>query len=161
MSSVAVAMAGRSSTLNPDAPLFIPAAYQRVEDFSPEWWALIKTSTWFREHWLLQNQDQDTFDGGDDVAASEGAFEEDDLTDLLPDTFDEFIMYSDDQQQVPTESPMGKEKLKSGMVVDEAALMMDLGGGVSVKHQVEPAKYWEKPVQCVSPKFARRIQQPR
>ncbi|KAK1319439.1 Protein EARLY RESPONSIVE TO DEHYDRATION 15 [Acorus calamus] len=164
MSSAAVAMAGRS-TLNPDAPLFIPAAYQRVEDFSPEWWDLIKTSTWFREHWLLQHQDQDNFNGDD--ARPEDAFEEEDLTNLLPEAFelDEFLTYSE-LQNIPAESPRGKEKPRSVVIAAEEALMKDLSlmsprGGFAVKNQVEPVKYYEKPAQCVSPKQPRRIQQPR
>ncbi|URE37565.1 polyadenylate-binding protein-interacting protein [Musa troglodytarum] len=64
------------SMLNPNAPLFIPMAFQQVEDSSAEWWELVKTTTWFREHWLRQRQDQETFDADEDV------------TNLLPDSFD-------------------------------------------------------------------------
>ncbi|CAN6169115.1 unnamed protein product [Urochloa humidicola] len=49
-------MAMASSSLNPNAPLFIPAAYRQVEDFSPEWWELVKTTAWFRDHWFRQHQ---------------------------------------------------------------------------------------------------------
>lgn len=93
----------RRSTLNPDAPLFIPAAFRQVEDFSPEWWKLITTSTWFHDYWLSQHQNADgSYDNGDNVA------------DLLPDTFDigtdedfshleaqfeEFILSSESEQQ--------------------------------------------------------------
>ncbi|PWA44868.1 protein EARLY RESPONSIVE TO DEHYDRATION 15 [Artemisia annua] len=45
-----------SSTLNPNAPLFVPAAVRQVEDFSPEWWQLITTSAWFHDYWLSQQQ---------------------------------------------------------------------------------------------------------
>jgi hypothetical protein len=45
-----------SSSLNPNAPLFIPAAYRKVEDFSPEWWELVHTTAWFRDHWFRQHQ---------------------------------------------------------------------------------------------------------
>lgn len=38
----------------------------------------MKTSTWFREHWISQHQDQGNFDGED----------EDDIANLLPDDFD-------------------------------------------------------------------------
>jgi len=67
------------STLNPNAPLFIPNVYRQVEDFSPEWWELVKTSTWFRDFWLSQHP-EGSFDG------SAGA--DDDLTDLLPEDLD-------------------------------------------------------------------------
>ncbi|KAK3125930.1 hypothetical protein QOZ80_7BG0611560 [Eleusine coracana subsp. coracana] len=45
-----------SSSLNPNAPLFIPAAYRQVEDYSPEWWELVQTTAWFRDHWVRQHQ---------------------------------------------------------------------------------------------------------
>ncbi|XP_065851504.1 protein EARLY RESPONSIVE TO DEHYDRATION 15-like [Euphorbia lathyris] len=54
-------VSGGRSTLNPDAPLFIPAAYRQVEDFSPEWWQLVTTSTWYRDYWLSQHQDAKGF----------------------------------------------------------------------------------------------------
>ena len=78
MSTMAVASSGIRSTLNPNAPLFIPAAYQQVEDFSPEWWELVKTTSWFRDHWFRQHQEQENFDGED----------EEDVANLLPDSFD-------------------------------------------------------------------------
>ncbi|KAK9283072.1 hypothetical protein L1049_011301 [Liquidambar formosana] len=43
-----------SSTLNPNAPLFVPLAYRTVEDFSDEWWALVQSSPWFRDYWLQE-----------------------------------------------------------------------------------------------------------
>ena len=49
-------MAMASSSLNPNAPLFIPAAYRQVEDYSPEWWELVQTTAWFRDHWFRQHQ---------------------------------------------------------------------------------------------------------
>lgn len=58
MSKIAMAVTSRSeSGLNPDAPLFIPAAYHQVEDFSPEWWNLVQTSTWFRDYWLRERHE--------------------------------------------------------------------------------------------------------
>ncbi|KAK1404512.1 hypothetical protein POM88_004117 [Heracleum sosnowskyi] len=41
---MALVSGGRSS-LNPNAQLFVPAAVRQVEDFSPEWWQLVTTST--------------------------------------------------------------------------------------------------------------------
>ena len=70
-------VSGRRSTLNPDAPLFVPAAVRQVEDFSPEWWQLVTTSTWYHDYWISQHQGADGFyDGEVDVA------------DLLPESFD-------------------------------------------------------------------------
>ncbi|KAL6650032.1 hypothetical protein ACP70R_014256 [Stipagrostis hirtigluma subsp. patula] len=49
-------MAMASSSLNPNAPLFNPAAYRQVEDFSPVWWELVQTMVWFRDHWFRHHQ---------------------------------------------------------------------------------------------------------
>ena len=64
------------SALNPDAPMFIPAAFKKVEDYSPEWWELVKTTAWFRDHWFRQHQLYE--DLADDVDV-------DDVAALLPD----------------------------------------------------------------------------
>ncbi|XP_004493438.1 protein EARLY RESPONSIVE TO DEHYDRATION 15-like [Cicer arietinum] len=69
-------VSGGRSTLNPNAPLFIPAAFHQVEDFSPEWWQLVTTLTWYHDFWLSQQHDD------------EGFYHEDDVVDLLPDAFD-------------------------------------------------------------------------
>lgn len=90
---MAVASGAIKSTLNPNAPLFIPAAYQQVEDFSPEWWDLVKTNTWFREYWFHEHQELETFDGDE---------EEEDVANLLPDSFDLGVIedFSDFQPQL-------------------------------------------------------------
>ncbi|KAF5750254.1 hypothetical protein HS088_TW03G00587 [Tripterygium wilfordii] len=78
-----MALVSGSSTLNPNAPLFVPAAFRQVEDFSPEWWQLITTSTWYHDYWLNQHQGEDGFyDNADDD------FDTSDVAALLPDTFD-------------------------------------------------------------------------
>ncbi|KAG9445445.1 hypothetical protein H6P81_016785 [Aristolochia fimbriata] len=43
-----------TSSLNPNAPLFVPWAYRTVEDFSDEWWQLVQSSAWFRDYWLQE-----------------------------------------------------------------------------------------------------------
>ncbi|KAK1380840.1 Dehydration-induced protein ERD15 [Heracleum sosnowskyi] len=77
---MALVSGGRSS-LNPNAPLFVPAAVRQVEDFSPEWWQLVTTSTWFHDYWVSQRQGDNDFYGNneDDLA---------DIVDLLPDSID-------------------------------------------------------------------------
>ncbi|KAI3694499.1 hypothetical protein L1987_77464 [Smallanthus sonchifolius] len=75
-----MALVSQRSTLNPDAPLFIPAAVRQVEDFSPEWWELVTTSAWFHDYWLSQQQGDDDFYG--DTADSC------DIADTLPDSID-------------------------------------------------------------------------
>ncbi|XP_021618962.1 protein EARLY RESPONSIVE TO DEHYDRATION 15 isoform X2 [Manihot esculenta] len=44
----------RRSSLNPNAPLFVPLAYRAVEDFSDQWWTLVHSSPWFRDYWLRE-----------------------------------------------------------------------------------------------------------
>ncbi|CAI0374799.1 unnamed protein product [Linum tenue] len=78
---MAAVVSGGRSTLNPDAPMFIPAAYRQVEDFSPEWWQLVNTTTWFKDYWLSQHQEQEGY-------YNNVAEEDSDLAGLLPDTFD-------------------------------------------------------------------------
>ncbi|KAF3438149.1 hypothetical protein FNV43_RR20905 [Rhamnella rubrinervis] len=59
-------VAGGRSSLNANAPLYVPAVLRQVEDFSPEWWALVKTSPWFCDYWLNQHEEDD-FDGSADA----------------------------------------------------------------------------------------------
>ncbi|KDO83234.1 hypothetical protein CISIN_1g031370mg [Citrus sinensis] len=62
----------RRSRLNPNAPIFIPnAAFGEVEDFSPEWWDLVKTSPLFRDYWLSQHQEDDFTSSFDDYDYSD------------------------------------------------------------------------------------------
>lgn len=79
---MALVQQGRS-TLNPDAPLFVPAAVRQVEDFSPEWWQLVTTSTWFHDYWLsLQQGEYGVFGDAAD------SFDNSDIADMLPDSID-------------------------------------------------------------------------
>ncbi|KAI3720984.1 hypothetical protein L2E82_31984 [Cichorium intybus] len=51
-----------SSALNPHAPMFVPAAYRNVEDFSDQWWSLVQSSPWFRDYWLRECFSESQFD---------------------------------------------------------------------------------------------------
>ncbi|MCL7022384.1 hypothetical protein MKW94_004119 [Papaver nudicaule] len=51
-----------TSSLNPNAPLFVPRAYQAVEDYSDEWWELIQSSPCFRDYWLRECFQDPQFD---------------------------------------------------------------------------------------------------
>nr|XP_043632752.1 protein EARLY RESPONSIVE TO DEHYDRATION 15-like [Erigeron canadensis] len=51
-----------SSSLNPNAPMFVPAAYRNVEDFSDQWWSLVRTSPSFRDYWLRECFSDSQFD---------------------------------------------------------------------------------------------------
>eukprot|EP00271_Cylindrocystis_brebissonii_P014291 TRINITY_DN35603_c0_g1_i1.p2 TRINITY_DN35603_c0_g1~~TRINITY_DN35603_c0_g1_i1.p2 ORF type:complete len:122 (-),score=25.67 TRINITY_DN35603_c0_g1_i1:1524-1889(-) len=43
-----------ASALNPAAQDFVPAHFLETEDFSPEWWSLVKVDSAFREYWLRE-----------------------------------------------------------------------------------------------------------
>lgn len=55
-----------SSSLNPNAPMFVPAAYRNVEDFSDQWWSLVHSSPSFRDYWLRECFSESQFDISDD-----------------------------------------------------------------------------------------------
>ncbi len=95
------------STLNPNAPLFIPAAYRVPEDFSPEWWTLMETSTAFRGCWMSER-----FAGSEEQVLFDEDFEE--LADL-----EEFLEYQEQQQQ---EEAAAQELLDLDDVVDDGRL---------------------------------------
>jgi hypothetical protein len=67
------------SSLNPNAPIFVPVAYKQVEDFSPQWWELVQTTAWFRDYWFHENQQQEAFDT---------SYEGENIENLLPDSID-------------------------------------------------------------------------
>ncbi|KAE8098700.1 hypothetical protein FH972_016744 [Carpinus fangiana] len=151
-------VSGRSSTLNPNAPLFIPAAFRQVEDFSPEWWQLVTTSTWYGDYWLSQRQGEDGF--------YENAEEDDfDVADLLPETFE----FDDDGEDFSNMETQFEEFLQfsenKGVEMNAAAVMKNLKSLEErdpPKSPVIPAKYAEKPGKSMNPKCSpRRIQQPR
>ncbi|XP_074573608.1 protein EARLY RESPONSIVE TO DEHYDRATION 15-like [Curcuma longa] len=52
--SASSATARARSVLNPDAAPYVPASQRSVEDFSPEWWALVQFSPRFVHYWLRE-----------------------------------------------------------------------------------------------------------
>ncbi|KAM4080023.1 hypothetical protein ACJW30_09G160800 [Castanea mollissima] len=152
-------VSGGRSTLNPNAPLFIPAAFRQVEDFSPEWWQLITTSTWYRDYWLSQHQGEDGFYDNAEVD-----FNSVNVADLLPESFD-----FDDDDDFSSMEAQFEEFIQSseteGFGVNAAeAVMKNLKSleERSPKAPVQPAKYAEKATKGLSAKCSpRRIQQPR
>ncbi|XP_048127728.1 protein EARLY RESPONSIVE TO DEHYDRATION 15 [Rhodamnia argentea] len=167
-------VSGGRSTLNPDAPLFIPAALRQVEDFSPEWWQLVTTSTWYRDYWLSEHPEglYNNVDLEDELHGS-------DVANLLPDTFDlnaedlslmesqfeEFLLFAEsegnDLSTPAFNGANGKGLQDTGAMKQNANLLKPL----DVERQwprKEPAKYVEKPAKNVNAKCSPRfIQQPR
>ncbi|CAN1165089.1 Protein EARLY RESPONSIVE TO DEHYDRATION 15 [Linum perenne] len=134
-----------SSTLNPNAPLFVPMAYQAVEDFSDQWWALIQSSPWFRDYWLQENY-QDPQSDSADLSLP------DDL-DFLDDGAD-FLHFSAKDEDAKKE--------------EEARLNWDMITAGSMKWKKGQAdlarspRYSDKPAKIVNVKMSpRTIQQPR
>ncbi|KAG6399652.1 hypothetical protein SASPL_141133 [Salvia splendens] len=159
-------VSGRSSSLNPNAPLFIPAAVQQVDDFSPEWWNLVTTATWFKDYWLSQHQGEDIFleetDGNDAVG-------------LLPDNFDlgidEDILNMEAQFEEFLHSAEGRDFHGSKAAIritdngfSKNATLVKTLSMPKERGYILPreAMKWEKPAKIVSPKCSPRfIQQPR
>lgn len=165
---------GGRSTLNPNAPLFIPAAFRQVEDFSPEWWQLITTSTWFRDYWLSQHQEEDIFNCNN----ADDEFDANDIADLLPDAFDfgteedfshmeaqfeEFIQSSEaEEANKPSHLALNGTSGNGSAVEMDVNALMKFTNERGPKSLAEPAKYQEKAGRCMSPKCSPRlIQQPR
>ncbi|CAK8543146.1 unnamed protein product [Lathyrus sativus] len=102
-------VSGGRSTLNPNAPLYIPAAFRQVEDFSPEWWQLVTTLTWYHDYWLNQQHDDEGFYVDE--------FSGNDVVDLLPDAFD--LDLNDDDDDLSIEAQL-EEFIKSSEAQEEA-----------------------------------------
>nr|CAB3500799.1 unnamed protein product [Digitaria exilis] len=119
MSAVAVS----ASSLNPDAPLFIPASLLQVEDFSPQWWDLVTTTAWFRDHWSREHAQLDEM------------AEELDAAGLLPD------------DDLPEDNPAVVEAPQETapaviLKTDEVFKALNL---TSPKGGEAPRAFWEKP----------------
>ncbi|KAG2540714.1 protein EARLY RESPONSIVE TO DEHYDRATION 15-like [Panicum virgatum] len=152
MSAVAVS----SSSLNPDAPLFIPAALLQVEDFSPQWWDLVTTTAWFRDHWSREHTQLDEMAEELDAAA------------LLPDD-DEDLFYDDQPEHAPAavEAPQHAapaDSLRTDAVLKALNLTSPKGGDAprgfreKPRHAEKPTKYAGSPKGSSAP---RMIHQPR
>ncbi|KAL2483037.1 Protein EARLY RESPONSIVE TO DEHYDRATION 15 [Forsythia ovata] len=162
-------VSGGRSTLNPNAPLFIPASVRQVEDFSPEWWNLVTTSTWFRNYWLSEHQGEDIFSVEDDV------FDGNDVAKLLPDNIDLILdedtlnMEAQFEEFLQSSEPEYGSKAAKGIPengLNKNAEALNKNMGVSnergSKFLGEPTNYWEKPAKHVTPKSVPGfIQQPR
>ncbi|KAG0551100.1 hypothetical protein BDA96_01G394500 [Sorghum bicolor] len=148
MSAVAVSS---SSSLNPDAPLFIPAALLQVEDFSPQWWDLITTTAWFRDHWSREHAHLDEMAEQLDAAG------------LLPD--EEDLFYDDQLEQAPAavDPAPAAAVLKTDEVLKALNLTSPKGGDAPRGFREKP-RHSEKPTKYAgSPKSSapRVIHQPR
>ncbi|CAN8286994.1 unnamed protein product [Cochlearia groenlandica] len=149
-------VSGRCSTLNPNAPLFVPASVKKVEDFSPEWWKLVTTSTWYHDYWISQNQGPDGF--YDDKEANVAdllpeSFDFDDIDDCFDyEEFDQGFNGGDIYQASSEIEVLGK----NGEIVKKSTRKW------SPRMFVESAKYVEKPAKWSNQKVTpRNIHQPR
>ncbi|KAL8459977.1 hypothetical protein ACS0TY_031764 [Phlomoides rotata] len=163
---MALVSGGRSS-LNPNAPLFVPAAVRQVEDFSPEWWNLVTTATWFRDYWLNEQHGEDVFGEWND--------DENDVIGLLPDSidlgvdedilnmeeqFEEFLQSSEAHDYFGSKATRGITE--NGVGKNAGALVKTLSMPKERGAMREGVKNWEKPAKIMSPRCSpRSIQQPR
>ncbi|KAF0907382.1 hypothetical protein E2562_015874 [Oryza meyeriana var. granulata] len=136
------AMAMASSSLNPNAPLFIPAAFRQVEDFSPEWWELVKTTAWFRDHWFRQHQmyEEAEEQGGYDV----------DVAALLPDDSLDLLDMVDTDDLFYTPEPVQKAPGFDGDVLRTLSLNSPRGGAAAAPARgmrEQQPRHGQKPAQ--------------
>ncbi|KAB2631198.1 protein EARLY RESPONSIVE TO DEHYDRATION 15-like [Pyrus ussuriensis x Pyrus communis] len=155
-----MALVSGGSRLNPNAPLFIPVALRQVEDFSPEWWQLVTTSTWYHDYWLSQQGEDGFYDNTQN--------EVDIVADLLPETFDLDVgddFSSLEESQFEEFLQMSHTEGKNAAGLEKSAAALKNLKSLEDRHPkspVEPRKYAEKPAKHVSPKCSPRfIQQPR
>ncbi|KQK13666.1 protein EARLY RESPONSIVE TO DEHYDRATION 15 isoform X1 [Brachypodium distachyon] len=82
-----VARGSNGGKLNPWAEPFVPGSWCRpmaveaeaeaeVDDFSPEWWRLVASSSSFRDRWLRDYGDLGLLDDADDAHEGDGRKEE-------------------------------------------------------------------------------------
>ncbi|XP_066387948.1 protein EARLY RESPONSIVE TO DEHYDRATION 15-like [Miscanthus floridulus] len=134
MSAVAV-----SSSLNPDAPLFIPAALLQVEDFSPQWWDLITTTAWFRDHWSREHAHLDEMAEQLDAAS------------LLPDGEDLFYDQQPEQAPAVVDPAPAAAAVKTDEVLKALNLTSPKAGDAprgfreKLRHSEKPTKYAGSP----------------
>ncbi|XP_010032328.2 protein EARLY RESPONSIVE TO DEHYDRATION 15-like [Eucalyptus grandis] len=163
-------VSGMRSSLNPKAQPFIPMFYRQVEDFSPAWWELVNASSWYRDYWLSQREDDDFGDIDDDD-------DDDDDDDTMPGMIDDgfaFVYELDgiDERAGGGSDPVGVgegvRKLLNGAQIDAKALLKDLSIPKPPKDRGPKSpvmgcpKFSKKSVQNVRVKCApRRIHQPR
>ncbi|GMH08142.1 hypothetical protein Nepgr_009982 [Nepenthes gracilis] len=139
-----------SSRLNPDAPLFIPAALRRVEDFSPAWWELINTSMWFRDYWLSQHQEEaDIFHGND-----EDNLDDVDIADLLPSDVDIVDLLPDDIYLGVEDDVLNMESQLEEFIPSQGNRESSILPKTGSEQAMEPANYQEKPTGFASSEAA-------
>ncbi|KAJ9128642.1 hypothetical protein P3X46_034657 [Hevea brasiliensis] len=130
------------SSLNPNAPLFVPLAYRAVEDFSDQWWSLVHSSPWFRDYWLQECFHDPQFDPViNDIC---------DLDSLFFDAGDDTCTHKQEEEEEETEH--------SRDLVSLGVMKWQEGRA----QLVQAPRYMEKAPKIVTVKMSPRlIQQPR
>ncbi|BBN15493.1 hypothetical protein MPTK1_6g20040 [Marchantia polymorpha subsp. ruderalis] len=148
------------STLNPNAPLFIPASFMAAEDFSPEWWRLVETCPAFRDYWLRER-----FESGDpyDGPTEEDEFDAiDDLLDIQNQIQFDGLDIADDLAHHKQDNGLNRDVDKD---VVSAFIGLDVNSIKSHMMWREPLKHHDKVASKAlkSPRKGamHRIQQPR
>jgi len=122
------------STLNPNAPLFVPAAFRAVEDFSPEWWNLVQTSPAFRDQWLREkfpgSEEQDIF-----------AEDLEELADL-----DEFLEYQEQLQEMEAVQESLYFDIDDDFYVEDESNLVNINNCRDLKSPKQQVPQWCKPL---------------
>jgi hypothetical protein len=151
-----------SSTLNPNAPLFVPASYLATEDFSPEWWNLIQSSPAFRDYWLRERSAEIMEEESGAAASPLDDIDDLDFEDLL------------DMEMQCQELENSRQKQVNGAVRSIEKEVLAALAGLGVDDLKCQQRIWREPVKChekilnKTPRSPRkcgnsqfRIQQPR
>jgi len=144
-------------SLNPNAPPFIPGAFQKVEEFSPEWYALVKENPAFSNYWLRASLDM--FEDGCKLSPS-------DLDEL--DAAEELAWQQRelDALEQAEEAERGCQQGVGSYSAEEKRLMRRLlGQAMKPSHEGHGVAAFEKSPRYVRGNIprvhAQRIQQPR
>jgi hypothetical protein len=119
------------STLNPNAPLFVPAAFRAVEDFSSEWWRLVQTCPDFREQWVRERlpvlEEQEIFEA-----------DLDEIADL-----DEFLEFQEEIQEMEIVQESLNFDVDDGCIDDDLSLF-NINQIRDLKLNPKPKAPWNK-----------------
>jgi hypothetical protein len=125
------------SNLNPDAPVFVPAASYRAavpDDFSSGWWTLMETDPAFRKVWMSSR-----FAGSDDEQVQ---FAEDfeELADL-----EEFLEYQDQLHLEEAVRELLDADIEDDVFCDDELDLVNVNACKELTKVQKPQTQWSKP----------------
>jgi hypothetical protein len=115
------------SRFNPHAPLFVPASFLlAIDDFSPQWWLLVRSSPSFSHLWLRSRYCID--DDGDDESqpesesASSLSLQDMDELDAVDDLYDLHAQLVDMEIQAEQDFLLGLDSQEEAFVMPDNSM---------------------------------------